>query len=152
MAQWGSLSRDDAMAMTRSPSHDVSSPAVPTVQAALMDRAVDATTLPPAMTLPDLPLSDFHHQACGFRNSSDRMVIVRCTGPDEFFLERVVFPFELLSFACPAGTDVQIWTHGLGGPELLETIPAADLLIDPVVSHPAEPLPFEELNPWAKAG
>ncbi|MEY4430806.1 MAG: hypothetical protein RLZZ533_742, partial [Cyanobacteriota bacterium] len=26
------------------------------------------------------------------------MVIVRCLGPQEFFLERVVFPFELLSF------------------------------------------------------
>jgi hypothetical protein len=56
---------------------------------------------------------------CGYRNGSDRMVIV--------FLERVVFPFELLSFSCPGDAQVEIWTHGLGGAELLETIPAREL-------------------------
>ncbi|MFN6133566.1 MAG: DUF1830 domain-containing protein [Synechococcaceae cyanobacterium] len=102
------------------------------------------------MTLPDLPLCNSDQMACGYRNSSDRMVIVRCIGPDEFFLERVVFPFELLSFECPQGTDVQIWTHGLGGAELLETIQADALLIEANPSTPM-PLPLEELNPWAKA-
>ena len=106
------------------------------------------TTL--TMTLSDLPLCKTDHMACGYRNASDRMVIVRCIGPDEFFLERVVFPFELLSFECPQGTEVQIWTHGLGGAELLETIQADDLLIDANPSTPM-PLPLEELNPWARA-
>ena len=67
---------------------------------------------------------------CGYRNSSDRMVIVRCIGREEFFLERVVFPFELLSFMAPAESMVQIWTHGLGGPELRENIPVAELCVD----------------------
>jgi hypothetical protein len=39
------------------------------------------------------------------------MVIVRCCGPDDFFLERVVFPFEVLSFHCPPATDVEIWAR-----------------------------------------
>lgn len=69
--------------------------------------------------------------SCGYRNGSDRMVIVRCLGPQEFFLERVVFPFELLSFQCPPTSEVEIWTHGLGGPELLETLDAGELLIEP---------------------
>jgi hypothetical protein len=106
------------------------------------------TTL--TMTLPDLPLCKSDHMACGYRNASDRMVIVRCIGPDEFFLERVVFPFELLSFECPQGTEVQIWTHGLGGAELLESIQAEALLIETNPSTPL-PLPLEELNPWARA-
>lgn len=67
---------------------------------------------------------------CGFRNGSDRMVIVRCVGDDAFFLERVVFPFELLSFRCPPDATVEIWTHGLGGPELLEAIDAVDLALE----------------------
>jgi len=58
------------------------------------------------------------------------MVIARCLGPDRFFLERVVFPFELLSFQCPDDSELEIWTHGLGGAELVETIPVRDLLID----------------------
>jgi hypothetical protein len=67
---------------------------------------------------------------CGYRNSSDRMVIVRCIGPDEFFLERVVFPFELLSFLAPPESIVQIWTHSLGGAELRESIQVEELCVD----------------------
>lgn len=55
------------------------------------------------------------------------MLIVRCCGPQDFFLERVVFPFELLSFACPPDSDVEIWTHGSQGAELAETFPAESL-------------------------
>jgi hypothetical protein len=68
--------------------------------------------------------------SCGYRNSSDRMVIARCLGPDQFYLERVVFPFELLSFQCPPQSELEIWTHGLGGPELVERIGTDELLIE----------------------
>jgi hypothetical protein len=77
---------------------------------------------------------------CGYRNSSDRMVIVRCVGPDEFFLERVVFPFELLSFLAPAESVVQIWTHGLGGPELRESIQVEELCVDEPELVPSAPI------------
>jgi hypothetical protein len=84
---------------------------------------------------------------CGYRNTSDRMVILRCCGPTEFYLERVVFPFEMLSFRCPPESEVEIWTHGLGGPELLETVHAESLLVLETVSVS----PFhdsEENSPW----
>jgi hypothetical protein len=64
---------------------------------------------------------------CSYRNASDRMVILRCLGPQNFFLERVVFPFEPMSFHCPPGSEVEIWTHSLGGPELVERLDAAAL-------------------------
>ncbi len=91
---------------------------------------------------------------CGYRNASDRMVILRCCGPQAFFLERVVFPFELLSFQCPKGSEVEIWTHGLGGPELLESCPAAELSCEPIAAL-ADSLAQQELdtvNPWLEAG
>jgi hypothetical protein len=68
--------------------------------------------------------------SCGYLNSTDRMVIARCLGPEQFFLERVVFPFELLSFQCPEESELEIWTHGLGGAELVETIPTRALLVE----------------------
>lgn len=91
---------------------------------------------------------------CGYRNGTDRMVIVRCVGPEAFFLERVMFPFELLSFQCPDDTELEIWTHGLGGPELLERIPVQQLILEP-----AEPQPQgrgshhdDPLENWVAAG
>jgi hypothetical protein len=74
--------------------------------------------------------------SCSYRNTSDRMVIARCLGPDCFFMERVVFPFEMLSFQCPQDSELEIWTHGLGGAELLETIPTGDLLIEESLAPP----------------
>jgi DNA-binding winged helix-turn-helix (wHTH) protein len=63
-----------------------------------------------------------------FRSNFDRMAILRCLGPD-FYLERVIFPFEVISFQCPPECRVEIWFHGLGGPELIEEMGAEDLLI-----------------------
>ena len=88
------------------------------------------------MRIPSHPATPLAQLSCGYRNSSDRMVIVRCIGPEEFFLERVVFPFELLSFLAPADSVVEIWTHGLGGPELLESMDAADLLVESASEEP----------------
>ena len=70
-------------------------------------------------------------QDCSYRNSSDRMVILRCCGSQQFFLERVVFPFEILAFSCPPMSEIKIWSHGLYGPELLETVLSDNLLVEP---------------------
>ena len=93
--------------------------------------------------------------ACAYRNGSDRMVIVRCIGAEAFFLERVVFPFELLSFECPSDAEVRIWTHGLGGPELLETIPVRELVVDAPAVHLSavdDCDPDDLLDSWVVAG
>lgn len=77
------------------------------------------------------------------------MVIVRCEGPEGFYLERVVFPFELLSFACPPQSELEVWTHGLGGAELMERLPIHELVIEPPTS-PAQlalvPSPLASLD------
>lgn len=80
-------------------------------------------------------------QDCTYRNTTDRMVILRCCGSDQFFLERVVFPFELLAFSCPPLSEVKIWSHGLYGPELLESFSSEKLKADP---SPQDPRPDQE--------
>ena len=77
------------------------------------------------------------------------MVIVRCIGPEEFFLERVVFPFELLSFLAPPQSIVEIWTHGLGGPELMESLEIRELLVESeeAESHLSLAAPASEARP-----
>ena len=89
-----------------------------------------------------------------YRNTSDRMVILRCCGPNAFFLERVVFPFELLSFQCPRESEVEIWPHGLGGPELMESCPAEELGTETLSALPDPTLlgGIDLANPWLEAG
>lgn len=99
-------------------------------------------------------------QDCSYRNSTDRMVILRCCGAQQFFLERVVFPFELLTFSCPPLSEIKIWSHGLYGPELLETFLSDHLLVEPFQEGvPVEvggmfPTPSTTLRttPWLQAG
>lgn len=64
---------------------------------------------------------------CLYRNSTSQMVILRCIGPEAFFHEKVVFPFEACLFSCPTSSRVDIWTHGLSGAELLDSLAAEDL-------------------------
>lgn len=92
-------------------------------------------------------------KGCYYSNISERMVILRCVGPEAFFHEKVIFPFEAWSFSCPAGSDVQIWTHGLGGAELLESFPASELSIDEIETPTLPPglIPTLEV-PWALSG
>ena len=78
------------------------------------------------------------------------MVIVRCIGPDEFFLERVVFPFELLSFMAPPDSVVQIWTHGLGGAELRESLSIDELCLDETLVESVRPIQ-EQQPAWQQA-
>ena len=87
---------------------------------------------------------------CGYHNSSDRMVILRCCGSATFYLERVVFPFEMLTFTCPVGSRVEVWTHGLGGPELVETLNADDLMLMVPTPIGGRDLPYEE-PPWLES-
>ena len=64
-----------------------------------------------------------HH----YRNDRNQMVILRCVGADAFFQEKVIVPFEDWLFSCPPETRVDIWTHSIGGAELLDSRPADDL-------------------------
>ena len=77
-------------------------------------------------------------QDCSYRNSSDRMVILRCCGSNHFFLERVLFPFEVLAFTCPTMSEINIWSHSLYGPELLESFTSDQLLAESTDGPPEE--------------
>ncbi|MFN9693297.1 MAG: DUF1830 domain-containing protein [Synechococcaceae cyanobacterium] len=64
---------------------------------------------------------------CQFRNVSSRMLILRCVGPEAFFQEKVIFPFEEWQWSCPAQSRVDIWSHSLTGAELVESFPAEEV-------------------------
>ena len=57
-----------------------------------------------------------------YRNKGCRMVVLRCIGPSNFFLERVLFPTDILTFMAPKDSRVEIWGNELYGPKLEEII------------------------------
>lgn len=66
---------------------------------------------------------------CQFRNVTSRMVILRCVGPEAFFQEKVIFPFEEFQWSCPPESRVDIWAHSLTGADLVESFPAEEVAI-----------------------
>ena len=57
-----------------------------------------------------------------YKNKGCRMIVLRCIGPSNFFLERVLFPTDILTFMAPNGSRVEIWGNELYGPKLEERI------------------------------
>ena len=53
-----------------------------------------------------------------YRNPSSGMVVLKCIGPDNFFLERVIFPQEVFSSMAPEGSHLEIWGIESYGPRL----------------------------------
>ena len=78
---------------------------------------------------------------CGYRNERSHLVMLCCSGPAGFSLERVIFPFELLTFHAPAGATALIYGPAPQEPELLESCGVETLLLglDPPSRHPLLP-------------
>ena len=57
-----------------------------------------------------------------YKNEGCRMVVLRCIGSSNFYLERVLFPTDVLTFMAPNDSRVEIWGNELYGPKLEERI------------------------------
>ncbi len=53
-----------------------------------------------------------------YQNITTSMVILKCIGPDRFFLERAIFPHEVFSSMAPEGSQLEIWGIESYGPKL----------------------------------
>ena len=52
-----------------------------------------------------------------YRNITSGMVILKCIGPDTFFLERAIFPQEVFSYMAPEGSHLEVWGIESYGPK-----------------------------------
>ena len=53
-----------------------------------------------------------------YKNITSSLVILKCIGPDGFFLERAIFPQEVFSTIAPEGSQLEIWGIESYGPNL----------------------------------
>ncbi len=61
-----------------------------------------------------------------YRNESERMVVLRCIGANNFFLERALFPAELFVFSATTDSKVEIWGNDLYGARLEKSMRVAN--------------------------
>ena len=52
---------------------------------------------------------------CVYRNDTDRMVIVKCVGDNNFYREKVVLPTEMFWFEAPQEARLEIWKMSMKG-------------------------------------
>ena len=53
-----------------------------------------------------------------YRNITSSIVILKCIGPNKFFLERAILPQEVFSSVAPEGSNLEIWGINSYGPNL----------------------------------
>tara|TARA_Y100001968_G_C19363165_1_gene720952 strand:- start:471 stop:668 length:198 start_codon:yes stop_codon:yes gene_type:complete len=50
------------------------------------------------------------------------MLVFRCIGSNNFFLEKVIFPFEDFYLMAPHGAKIEIWGNSIDGQHIEERI------------------------------
>ena len=58
--------------------------------------------------------------AYSYKNESNRMVVLRCIGPNRFFLEKVILSFEIYTLIAPYGSRLEVWGSNKDGMHLEE--------------------------------
>ena len=67
---------------------------------------------------------------CIYRNDSDRMVIVKCIGENNFYREKVVMPTEVFWFKAPREARLEIWKMSMTGQMLHVRADVSDYVME----------------------
>lgn len=52
---------------------------------------------------------------CIYQNDTSRMVIMKCIGSKQFYLEKVIMPSEIYLFNAPKEARLEIWRMSMSG-------------------------------------
>ena len=61
-----------------------------------------------------------------YKNEYSRMLIVRCIGDKNFYVEKVVLSSEIIAFEAPKDARVEIWGSDLSGLHIEDTLTVGD--------------------------
>ena len=61
-----------------------------------------------------------------YKNQEPSMVILKCIGIHNFYLEKVIFPHEVYTFLAPEESHIEIWGINTYGPILEKRIRVSD--------------------------
>ena len=75
---------------------------------------------------------------CIYQNDTSRMVILKCIGSKQFYLEKVILPSEIFLFNAPKEARLEIWRMSISGQMLHIRADVSDYKISPRDSNTEE--------------
>ena len=75
---------------------------------------------------------------CIYRNDTSRMVIMKCIGSNQFYLEKVIMPSEIYLFNAPKEARLEIWRMSRSGQMLHVRADVSDYKTSPRDSNAEE--------------
>ena len=75
---------------------------------------------------------------CIYRNDTSRMVIMKCIGSKQFYLEKVIMPSEIYLFNAPKEARLEIWRMSMSGQMLHVRADVSDYKTSPRDSNAEE--------------
>ena len=75
---------------------------------------------------------------CIYQNDTSRMLIMKCIGSNQFYLEKVIMPSEIFLFNAPKEARLEIWRMSMSGQMLHVRADVSDYKTSPRESNTEE--------------
>jgi hypothetical protein len=75
---------------------------------------------------------------CIYQNDTSRMLIMKCIGSNQFYLEKVIMPSEIFLFNAPKEARLEIWRMSMSGQMLHVRADVSDYKTSPRDSNTEE--------------
>jgi hypothetical protein len=75
---------------------------------------------------------------CIYQNDTSRMLIMKCIGSSQFYLEKVIMPSEIFLFNAPKEARLEIWRMSMSGQMLHVRADVSDYKTSPRESNTEE--------------
>ena len=75
---------------------------------------------------------------CIYQNDTSRMLIMKCIGSSQFYLEKVIMPSEIFLFNAPKEARLEIWRMSMSGQMLHVRADVSDYKSSPRDSNTEE--------------
>ena len=75
---------------------------------------------------------------CIYQNDTSRMLIMKCIGSSQFYLEKVIMPSEIFLFNAPKEARLEIWCMSMSGQMLHVRADVSDYKTSPRESNTEE--------------
>ena len=75
---------------------------------------------------------------CIYQNDTSRMLIMKCIGSNQYYLEKVIMPSEIFLFNAPKEARLEIWRMSMSGQMLHVRADISDYKTSPRDSNTEE--------------